>query len=368
MQIQFKTGSIFSSEADMLINPVNTVGVMGAGLAEQFKKKFPKNFEAYRQYCHTINSFKEYRYFVTEEKGKIIFNFATKEHYSFYSTLSYIRRSLIMLVNYIELNKITSIALPPIGCGLGGLDEKNVLHLIIYFLRQVPHQLKVELYQFKGIKPLLKNHILKHYDFGYREYDSFTGVGSRRLDHDGELACIDIGRYLTDAGYILYTGDAPKGCDVVFWDSAHPRRRVRFGPPTRKRPNPDTIYVQPGTTSYRLAEHIAGHTHPAWRWLKPEHRELHIRNAFQVLGSNLATPTEFLICWTPDAVERKDKTSKKTGGTGTAIRIADSFGIPVFNLASPTAIDRLENYLGVKIPMVERVPSVVGIADESFSF
>lgn len=350
LDIQFKTGNILKSDCKLLINPVNTVGVMGSGLAEQFRNRYPKNYKAYKEYCSNVVEFKDYRFFAMEEKNKIIFNFASKEHYSNFSNLGYIRRSLVMLLLYLEKHQIPSIAIPPVGCGLGGLDEKNVLHLIIYYLRQVTYDLKIELYQFREIKPMIKEHILKHYDKGYRDRDVFTGVGSRKLDEKGEELIRACSRTILNQGYILSTGDASDGCDAVFWSCFPRKRRFRFGPysPVKKPKKPETIVISDDTEQYRKANHFASLLHPAYRFLPQWMKELHLRNVFQVLGSNLDHPTEFLLCWTPDGAENAKATSKKTGGTGTAIRCADKFGVPVFNLQRPDAIARLEQYLGIK--------------------
>lgn len=349
LDIQFMTGNILESNCKLLINPVNTVGVMGSGLAEQFRNRYPKNYKAYKEHCAKVTTFNEYRFCAMEEKNKIIFNFATKEHYSNISNLGYIRRSLVMLLLYLEKHRIPSIAIPPVGCGLGGLEEKNVLHLIIYYLRQVTYDLKIELYQFKSVKPMFREHILKHYDLGYRDRDVFTGVGSRRLDAYGEVLCRSVAAVIKDLGYILSTGDATEGCDAVFWTCFPRKQRFRFGPYNpEKKPKYGTIVIRDGTESYKRAHYFAGFLHPAYRFLPQWMKELHLRNVFQVLGSNLDHPTEFLLCWTPDGAENAKATSKKTGGTGTAIRCADKFGVPVFNLQRPDAIPRLEQYLGVK--------------------
>lgn len=348
LDIQFKTGNILKSECKLLINPVNTVGVMGSGLAEQFRNRYPANYKAYKEYCRDVNTFDDYRYFAMEEKSKIIFNFASKEHYSTFSNLGYIRRSLVMLLLYLEKHKIPSIAIPPVGAGLGGLEEKNVLHLILYYLRQVTYDLKIELYQFKNIKPLVREHILKRYDLGYRDRDVFTGVGSRKLDALGEILCRSVSRTLVDQGYVLSTGDASEGCDAVFWSCFPKERRFRFGPFGRAK-KPYTIVIDDTKEAYSKANYFASLLHPAYRFLPQWMKELHLRNVFQVLGSNLDCPTEFLLCWTPDGAENAKATSKKTGGTGTAIRCADKFGVPVFNLQRSDAITRLEQYLGVKI-------------------
>ena len=88
-------------------------------------------------------------------------------------------------------------------------------------------------------------------------------------------------------------------------------------------------------------------THPAWQACSDYAKALHTRNVFQVLGSTLDNPSRFVLCWTPDGAEYGHETSRETGGTGTAIRIADLFGIPVFNVARPDTAERIDRWLNV---------------------
>ena len=88
LHIVFTKGSIFKSSAEVLVNPVNTVGVMGAGLALQFKTKYPKNYKHYHAYCKSVKSFKEYDQCFLSEKDKIIYNLPTKENYNQFSSLT----------------------------------------------------------------------------------------------------------------------------------------------------------------------------------------------------------------------------------------------------------------------------------------
>ncbi len=87
---------------------------------------------------------------------------------------------------------------------------------------------------------------------------------------------------------------------------------------------------------YGLGRGRAGHTTAAKQksfgegQVKAMH--LHVRNTFQVLGPNLDDPSDFVVCWTPDGAEKAEDTSEVTGGTGTAIRIASTYEIPVYNL------------------------------------
>ena len=344
LHIVFTKGSIFKSTADVLVNPVNTVGVMGAGLALQFKTKYPKNFKHYKKYCSEIESFKEYHQCFFEEKDKIIYNLPTKENYSQFSSLGKVRRSLLKFVDYLNATDVESIAIPPIGAGLGGLDVMNVLHLILYYLRRVERPIKIELYGFK-IRPTIQALIIQRYDFEYREQDKYCGVGSRETDEIGESKIMYLASILNCNGYTLSTGDASKGADLMFWTGIK-SQKFRFGPFGRK-PKSDTIVVPDSNPVHAVAATIAASVHPAWRFLPPWMRELHTRNVFQVMGKEISEPCEFVLCWTPDGAQREADTSKRTGGTGTAIKVADRFGVPVFNLKNDDALDKLGEFLGI---------------------
>lgn len=128
--IEFKTGNIFESDSLVLVNPVNTVGVMGAGLALEFKKRFPKNFRKYEQYC-SANLLEVGKVFFNPniENGHFILNFPTKRHWQDNSKLEWIEagfRDLLIIADfYSHFSK--SYAIPMLGCGLGGLVEADVI-------------------------------------------------------------------------------------------------------------------------------------------------------------------------------------------------------------------------------------------------
>ena len=89
--------------------------------------------------------------------------------------------------------------------------------------------------------------------------------------------------------------------------------------------------------------------HPNWKNLKEYVKILMARNANQVLGNDLITPSEFVLCWTPDGAESPKQRSRDTGGTGQAISIAYDHGIPVINMKNPLWIERLEQIIGCEI-------------------
>ena len=118
--INYVKGNIFESSADALVNPVNCVGVMGKGLAEKFKAEFPKNYMSYRDYCCQELLLPGFL-FTFEEKGKFIINAATKDHWRGHSTYLWVSVCIDMIKFFCECENIQSVAIPALGCGLGGL-------------------------------------------------------------------------------------------------------------------------------------------------------------------------------------------------------------------------------------------------------
>lgn len=127
--IEYKTGDILAERADALVNTVNCVGVMGRGIALQFKRSFPENFKAYAVRCKR-KEIQPGRMFVFETGEMIspryIINFPTKRHWRGKSRIEDIESGLESLVKEIQSRGIQSIAIPPLGSGLGGLDWAEV--------------------------------------------------------------------------------------------------------------------------------------------------------------------------------------------------------------------------------------------------
>ena len=130
---EFRQGNIFEAPAEALVNTVNTVGVMGKGVALQFKRAFEDNFKDYAKACES-GEIAVGRVFIhhrnTLENPRYIINFPTKRHWRERSRLEYIQTGLDDLVRQVQQLGIQSIALPPLGCGNGGLDWSEVRPLI----------------------------------------------------------------------------------------------------------------------------------------------------------------------------------------------------------------------------------------------
>ena len=127
--IQYKTGDVLTEDAEALVNTVNCVGIMGRGIALQFKKAFPENFKAYAAACKR-NEVQPGRMFVFETghvtNPRYIINFPTKRHWRGKSRMEDIDAGLHALVAEVRSRNIRSIVLPPLGCGLGGLEWPDV--------------------------------------------------------------------------------------------------------------------------------------------------------------------------------------------------------------------------------------------------
>lgn len=127
--IRYATGDILAAETQAVVNTVNCVGVMGRGLALQFKRFFPANFKAYAAACKR-GEVEPGRMFVfenTEVAGpRYVINFPTKRHWRNASRIEDIEVGLEALVQEIQRRGIRSISIPPLGAGLGGLAWPDV--------------------------------------------------------------------------------------------------------------------------------------------------------------------------------------------------------------------------------------------------
>jgi O-acetyl-ADP-ribose deacetylase (regulator of RNase III) len=136
--ITFKQGDLFQDRAQALVNPVNCVGIMGKGIALQFKEKFPDNFREYAQACRRkrvqpgrMFVFNTYR----PEVHRYIINFPTKRHWRDSSRIEDIKAGTLALAGEIRDRRIESVAIPALGSGLGGLDWDRIRPILESGLR-----------------------------------------------------------------------------------------------------------------------------------------------------------------------------------------------------------------------------------------
>jgi len=136
-------GNLFASGAGALVNPVNCVGVMGKGVAQEFKKRYPAMFEDYAQRCARKQVRLGEPYLYHDRSGILIMNFPTKDHWRSPSRLADIERGLDYFVEHQSEWGVKSVAFPPLGCGNGGLSWEEVGPLMFGKLRHLNIDIEV---------------------------------------------------------------------------------------------------------------------------------------------------------------------------------------------------------------------------------
>jgi hypothetical protein len=156
----------------------------------------------------------------------------------------------------------------------------------------------------------------------------YSGIGARATPMDIILDMQLLSKIAVKLGWILRSGGA-NGADTAFeegCDVLHGKKEI-YLPWSGFNGNTSSL-VSPSDRAVRTANTI----HPAFISLKPAAKLLVSRNMHQVMGQDMNTPTDCVICWTPDGCESLTMYSRKTGGTGTAIALASLNNIPIFNL------------------------------------
>ena len=160
---------------------------------------------------------------------------------------------------------------------------------------------------------------------------TYAGIGSRETPPDICKTMTELARQLSQLGFILHSGGAD-GADNAFEQGAGAKKIfIPWDGFNGRKQDGETFVVPPYNEVYTTKYH------PAANKLSPAAKRLMSRNAYQVLGADLCSPVDFVVCWTKDG--------KASGGTGQAIRIAVDRNIPVFNLKNPTALQELCQYI-----------------------
>ena len=176
-------------EAEALVNTVNTVGVMGKGIALQFRLAYPRNYELYRAACKRGEVVPGKMFIVPTDRldnPRYIVNFPTKRHWKGDSRVEDIESGLADLVRFIQAEKIQSIAVPPLGCGNGGLDWSDVRPRIVKAFESLP-DVRVLLYEPAGAP----------------EPDKITVATARPEMNSNRAALITLMRNYGEVGYRL---------------------------------------------------------------------------------------------------------------------------------------------------------------------
>lgn len=316
-------GDLLSAGSDALVNPVNCVGAMGKGLALQFRRAFPENHAAYADACRRrlVRPGRMFVFATGHARPRFVINFPTKRHWRDASRMDDIDAGLEDLRRTVRDRRITSIAVPALGSGLGGLDWEIVKELIQRRLGDMPH-IRIDLFAPHGAG---REYPLRGGTMPDRTY---AGIGSRETPAATLTDMTGLAGTLAEAGWRLASGGAD-GADRAFADGAPVDRRTVWLPwhGYNGLSGPDCRLLD--RDNLQACMETAARLHPAWHRCSRGARLLHARNAAILLGPDLGSPVDAVICWTPGG--------RTAGGTGMSIRIADERGIPVFNLATMPA-------------------------------
>ncbi len=165
----------------------------------------------------------------------------------------------------------------------------------------------------------------------------YAGIGSRSTPDHVLQIMRRVAHRLSEMGYALLSGGAA-GADSAFEAGCFGNREIYLPWPGFRHLQGRHCVTLPSAEAFRVAEVV----HPAWKRLGDTAQALMARNSHQVLGADLRSPVDFVVCWTPDGCESEATRSRNTGGTGQAIALANRWGIPVVNLAGgKVAMNRL---------------------------
>ena len=175
--MKVKIGNIFESKCMAIVNTVNCVGVMGKGIALEFKKRYPKMYTDYVERCKVGKVQTGLPYIFNNEDGRMIINFPTKDHWRSPSRLSFVAEGLDWFAANYEKYRISSVAFPPLGCGNGGLAWEVVGPVMYQKLRDLP--IEVEIYAPFGVS---KNEITDDFLSKSVVMDEVLGKNSLRIN------------------------------------------------------------------------------------------------------------------------------------------------------------------------------------------
>jgi hypothetical protein len=170
----------------------------------------------------------------------------------------------------------------------------------------------------------------------------YTGIGSRETPATILATMTALALKLEHDGWILRSGAAP-GADSAFEEGVQAKDIYLPWPGFQ---GSTSLFQGPKPEAFEIA---APH-HPYWDKLSFPVKKLMARNAHQVLGTQLDSPSDFIVCWTPDGCKSQAERTSSTGGTGLAISLADSLGIPVFNLRNTDDLSTITSWISNGIP------------------
>lgn len=195
-----KIGNLFESKCETIVNTVNCVGVMGKGIALEFKQRYPEMYGEYVEKCNSGELRPGVPYLYSDMSGKKVLNFPTKDHWRSPSRLSYISDGLDWFVNNYERCDIKSIAFPPLGCGNGGLAWSVVGPLMYQKLKDLP--IEIEIYAPFGTTQKELSEAFLSADY---RADDVVGISNLKVNPKWYLILLVV-RELNERRYALKVG------------------------------------------------------------------------------------------------------------------------------------------------------------------
>lgn len=195
-----KIGNLFESKCSTIVNTVNCVGVMGKGVALEFKKRYPEMFMEYKLKCDRGEVKTGIPYVYQNSDGTSILNFPTKDHWRSPSRLSYVIDGLDWFVDNYDKYNITSIAFPPLGCGNGGLSWNTVGPIMYQKLSELP--IKIEIFAPFGTSP---KEITEEFLSNSASEEEIVGNSNSRVNAKWYLI-LQVVRELNERKYALKVG------------------------------------------------------------------------------------------------------------------------------------------------------------------
>lgn len=306
---------IRTDQARLLVNTVNTVGVMGAGVAKAVRLRYPGVMPPYKAACTHTDPRRRLEpgtlHLYAAPDGRLVVNMATKRDWRDPSAYDWVGAGLVYLNRLLceKRTEIRSVLLPPPGCGHGGLDWGAVNRMVRTYLRPAAER-GVEI-RVSASEPEPSTGPVR-----------FAGVGARATPEPVLDLMREVSGLLSDQGWRLRTGEAV-GADSAFREGAEATGRP--GEIFTIKPRPDIA----GSVFDLRPVHLRmlNSVHPKPEALSATGRKLMARNGSQVFGTDFREPSDLVICWTVGG--------KGGGGTGQAIRLARSVGVPVLDLGLP---------------------------------
>ena len=348
-----ETENVSTTQAELIVNTVNTVGVMGAGVARAVRERFPEVMGPYQEKCRTRELYPGGVQALKIPNGPTIVNLASKEHFKDPSKPDWVGLGLVNLNRLLALPRFSSVrtvCLPPPGAGLGGLSPEVVQRMIRSYLAG-PRARDVRITVSARERPITARAPI------------YAGVGSRETPEETRRVMTETAARLAGMGWALRSGNAI-GADLAFERGAPVSQQESYLPWPKDGVPHGIVNITPEHTRLMRSVYASPYGEPWTPRMSRATTLLMTRNGNQVFGQDFTEPSDVVICWTPGGEDK--------GGTRQAIALARLVNIPMLNLGLPEwegataerVVDEAVRLvaerraaIGVPLPMADPSPS-----------